>query len=227
MIKNRSARVALLVLTGLASLGLVAGAAPATAKKKKRKAVTRTATFNQCVDTAAPIANPDPVTGNRTAASAVVPVSVPKFKGKPQDGLVTAFNSLGVRITHTFDEDFDVFAFSPSGKAVAISDNADETNGGDGWGSGAANCTGSLVTLGDAFPTSIQTPGNTGVNTPITGSFKPMQPPSTFVGGPARGNWSLVVIDETVGDTGAINAVSLNFTYQYKAPVKKKKKGKK
>ena len=41
MIKKRSARAALLACAGLASLGLIAGAAPAAAKTKKKRPIFR------------------------------------------------------------------------------------------------------------------------------------------------------------------------------------------
>jgi subtilisin-like proprotein convertase family protein len=221
MIKKRSARVTLLACASVVSLGLLAGASPAAAKT-----VTKTATFSQCLNTAVAIPDANGTTGASTAVTANVPVSVPKFKKKPQDGVVTAFNSAGVRITHTDVGDLQLFLISPGGKLVNLSSfNDDSSNfSSDGYGSGAADCTGSLVTFGDAFTTSIRTPGNTGASQPITGNFKPEQPLSTFVGGPARGNWGLVVLDGADVDIGSLNAVSLNFTYQYKALKKKKKK---
>jgi subtilisin-like proprotein convertase family protein len=219
MIKKRSARMALLACASVASLGLLVG--PTTAAAKKAKTVTKTAAFSQCVNAAAPIVDPDPTTGATSAASAAVPVTVPNFKKKPQDGVVTAITSAGVRITHTADGDLFLLLVSPGGKATVLAANRD--GGGDGYGSGAASCGGSLVQFGDAFATSILTPGNTG-DDPIVGNFRPEQPLSPLAGGPARGNWTLLVVDELGVDTGAINAVSLNITYQYKALKKKKKK---
>jgi subtilisin-like proprotein convertase family protein len=219
----RSARVALLACAGVASLGLLVGPATASAKKVKKRTVTRTATFNQCVSLATPI--PDRGANTTTPgvayASAVLPVTVPNFKGAAQDGVVTAFTTAGVRITHTFDADLDLFLVSPGGKVVDLANNRGLD--GDGYGTGATSCAGSLVLFGDTFGTSIVTPGNTGQN-PITGSFKPEQPLSTFQGGPARGNWVLIAVDTANADTGTLNAFSLNFTYNFLAQVKAKKK---
>jgi subtilisin-like proprotein convertase family protein len=219
MIKKRSARMALLACASVASLGLLAG--PTSAAAKKAKTVTKTAAFNQCVNAAAPIVDANVDTGATSATSAAVPVTVPNFKKKPQDGVVTAITSAGVRITHTFADDLVLLLVSPGGKATMLVNN--QGGVGDGYGSGAASCSGSLVQFGDAFSTSILDPGNTG-DDPIVGNFRPEQPLSPLAGGPARGNWTLVVVDELTGDTGAINAVSLNITYQYKALKKKKKK---
>jgi hypothetical protein len=208
MIKMRPARIALLACASVASLGLLVGVSPAGAKT-----VTKTKTFSSCLDTAVPI--PDLGTSGQPSpvASFAARVGVPKFRGKPQDGVVTAFTSAGVRITHTFDSDLVITLVSPGGKAIALANR--EGGSGDGYGTGAAACTGSLVLFGDAFPTSIASPGNSGSN-PVVGSFKPEQPLSTFVGGPARGFWTLVVADTLSGDSGSLNALSLNITYRYK-----------
>jgi hypothetical protein len=207
----------------LACLGSVALALPAAAPAKTKKA-----TFDQCVSAA--VAIPDgPPPGSAApnpAASFAVPVKVPRFKGRTQDGVITGFHSAGVRITHTDDGDLALFLVSPGGRAVALatyrdqSTNLDEEGmpspSGDGYGSGAPSCAGSQVRFGDSFPTSIATPGNTGLDAPIAGSFTAEQPLSTFVGGPARGFWTLIVQDAQFLDIGQINALSLNFTYRFK-----------
>jgi proprotein convertase P-domain-containing protein len=210
-------RTALLACAGIASLGLMVGASPAAAK-------TKTKTFNQCVSTGVAIPDqPSSDTDPRPSASFSIPVGVPKFKGKPQDGVVTAFNSAGVRITHTDDGDLILFLVSPGGKVITLADERDDNTSGDGYGTGAASCAGSLVQFGDAFGTPIATPGNTTSGSPIVGSFRPEQPVSSFIGGPARGPWTLIVQDLANIDTGSINALSLNFTYKYKVKPKKKK----
>jgi hypothetical protein len=214
MTKKRSAQLAVLACAGCAALSLLAAPAPAAAK-------TKTATLTRCVSGAVDIPDGPPLSGTalNPAASFAVPVRVPKFKGRPQNGTITAFHSAGVRISHTDDGDLALFLVSPGGRAIALAtyrdDSADDS--GDGYGAGPANCFGSLVSFGDAFPTPISTPGNFGNGTPITGSFKAEQSTSTFVGGPARGFWTLIVQDIQNTDMGQINALSLSFTYRYKA----------
>jgi proprotein convertase P-domain-containing protein len=215
MIKKRSARMAVLACASVASLGLLAGASPAAGKT-----VTKTATFSQCFSTAVAIPEYSD-TGNSASAAFAVALTVPNFKGKPQDGVVTAVNGAGVRITHTFDEDLVLNLVSPGGKAIALANRRGSS--GDGYGSGTTSCSGSLVGFSGTFTTPIATPGNTASN-PIVGNFRPEQPLSTFVGGPARGFWTLVVTDTDAGDVGALHAFSLNMTYTYKALKKKKKK---
>ncbi len=225
----RWARLVLLACLAGSITGLVALPSAAGAKK-------RTATLNECVSTAVAIPDgpPDGSTVPNPAGYVAMPIRIPKYKGKPQDGVITAFQSVGVRISHTDDGDLSLFLVSPGGRAVALATYRDQSSNrdssgepspsGDGYGQGPMNCSGSLVHFGDGFSTSITTPGNKGLDAPITGSFTPEQPLSTFVGGPASGFWTLIVQDVQAGDVGQINALSLNFTYSYKAKKKKKKR---
>jgi hypothetical protein len=229
MIKTRSARLAVLACASFISVCLLGTPASAAAKTKK-------ATFTQCVSAAVNIPDGPPPNSTATnpAGSFAVPVRVPKLKGRLQDGTITAFHSAGVRISHTDDGDLALFLVSPGGRAVALATFRDESTNvdsegnplpsGDGYGSGAHSCSGSLVQFGDAFSTSIATPGNTGLDAPITGSFSPEQPLATFVGGPARGIWTVIVQDTQFEDVGQINALSLNFTYRYKAKKKRRQR---
>lgn len=214
MIGRRFARGALLASAGLAGLGLVAGVSPAAGKTK-----VKTATFSQCVSGAAPILD-------RLTNSLSVNVPVPKNGKKVQTGRVTAFQSAAIRITHTYASDLDVVLVSPGGKAVPLV--IEQGSNRDGFGTGPADCTGSLVSFSDAFstPTSEIASGSDILVDPITGQFKPLEPLSGFIGGPAKGLWTLVVQDCCEEDTGAINALSMQFTYTFKAPAKKKKGGK-
>jgi hypothetical protein len=229
MIKKRFAQLAVFVCTGCAWFWLLAMPATAGAKPK-------TAQFIQCVSAAVTI--PDgpapPFTAVNPAASFSVPVRVPRFRGRLQNGVVTRFDSVGVRISHTDDSDLALFLVSPGGRAVALDTYRDESTNldsegrpapsGDGFGAGPPSCSGSVVRFGDGFPTSIVAPGNNALDAPITGSFSPEQPLSTFVGGPALGFWTLLVQDVQFRDVGQINALSLSFTYSYKAKKKKKKR---
>ncbi len=204
---RRLTRLGLVCLT-VAALSAVAASAAAA------KTVTKTAAFNQCVSTAVP-------TVARGAIAATINVPVPKNGKKVQDGTVTAFTTVGTRITHTADNNLTLNLVSPAGKAIALATHRGSS--GDGFGTGEASCAGSQLLFGDTFGTPIATPGNT-ANNPIVGAFKPEQPLSTFVGGPARGAWTLLVSDDaTVHQPGSINAFSLSFTYTFKKPLKKKK----
>jgi hypothetical protein len=229
MIKKRSAQLAVLACAGWVSCWLVSMPAAAAAKTKK-------AQFIQCLSTAVNIPDgpPPPFTTVNPAASFAVPVRVPKFRGRRQAGVVTRFNSVGVRIAHTDVSDLALLLVSPGGRAVALATYRDQSTNvdaegdpapsGDGFGTGAPSCAGSRVDFSDRSRTSIATPGNTAVDAPITGAFSPEQPLGTFVGGPARGIWTLIVQDIVFQDTGQINALSLSFDYRYKANPKRKKR---
>jgi hypothetical protein len=229
MIKKRWTSLVLTAGVACLTCGLLALPASAVAKRKQ-------AGFTQCVSTAVAIPDgpPPPFTALNPAASFAVPVRVPRFKGRPQEGVVTAIQSVGVRITHTDVSDLALFLVSPGGRAVALGTYRDQSSNldshgdpapsGDGYGSGAPNCSGSRVEFGDGYPNSITMPGNTGLDTPITGAFRPEQPLSAFVGGPAGGFWTLIVQDVQAQDVGQINALSLSFTYSYKAKKKKKRR---
>jgi hypothetical protein len=227
MIKQRCARFVLLACLAGGICGLLGLPATAAAKQK-------TAIFNQCMSTATGIPDgpPDGSTARNPAAYFAVHVNVPKFKGRAQHGVITGFQAAGVRISHTDDGDLALFLVSPGGRAVALATYRDQSSNqdslghpapsGDGFGAGPANCSGSLVQFGDSFPTSITTPGNKGLDAPITGAFTPEQPLGTFVGGPAGGWWTLIVQDVQAGDVGQIDALSLSFTYRYKGKKKRR-----
>ncbi len=210
MVRKRSARLALVACASAASLGLLAGASPAAAKTK-----TKTKTFNQCVSTASPITD-------RTTGFASIFVPVPKNGKKVQTGTVTAVGPVGTRATHTFAGDLTMVLVSPAGKPVTLVSERDQQA--DGYGTGSQGCSGSPVLFGDTFPTPISSiDSQTTSDTPISGSFRPEHPLSGFLGGPARGFWTLVVTDCCLGDAGSVDALSLNLTYTYKVPAKKQR----
>jgi subtilisin-like proprotein convertase family protein len=151
-----------------------------------------------------------------------IPVTVPKFKGRAQSGFVTVATA-GTRITHTFAGDLVILLVSPGGKAVTLANRKGAD--GDGYGTGAAGCAGSLVSFNDVAGLSIVAPGNTG-NNPLAGSFRPESPLAAVNGGPAAGDWTLLVFDQATMDTGTLNAFSLSLTYTYNVKAKKKRKEK-
>jgi subtilisin-like proprotein convertase family protein len=195
------------------ALCAVAGT-PALAKTK-----TKTATFSQCI-------TPGTVLPDQGAGSAVLNVPVPKNGRKLQNGVVSGVQT-GIRISHQDSNDLDLALVSPGGRAIALASEevGPPGNLAAGYGTGAG-CSGSLATFGDAFSTPIAD-NSTPDGQPITGQFQPRQPLAAFNGGPARGPWVLLVSDCCTGEVGVIDGFSLNVTYTYKVPVKKKKKGKK
>jgi len=220
MTRKAVARIGLLSSLAIAALGLGVGITPAVAKTKK-KTVTKTATFNQCANVASPIT--DPAIGI-APASAVIPVTVPNFKGGVQDGAVTSVTSVGLRITHTFAGDLQIVLISPGGKVLPLS--LERGQRADGFGTGAGSCAGTLALFTNTgSPIAGANVGDT--DDPLSGPFTPEQPLGALAAGPARGFWTLLVTDTAGGDEGTLQAFSLNFTYSYKAQVKVKKKTKK
>jgi subtilisin-like proprotein convertase family protein len=211
-----------LALVGLGVIAIsAAGASSAAAKTAKAKTIT--STLNTCVSTA--IGIPDHLTtANAPGVAVAIPVAIPNFRGKPQNGVVTAVNSVGIRITHTFAGDLTVLLVSPSGQVVTLVNR--RGSNADGYGSGGASCAGSLV----SFVSNDIAPGTSaigvnpgGTETPISGTYRPESSLSPLIGGQARGNWVLFVIDGAAGDVGQLNAFALNLTYQYKKGSKKGK----
>ena len=222
MTRKRSSRTILLASACIASLGLIVGVSPAAAKKKpkfKFTTVVQSATASQCINVNSPIAseNGAPGVGAPFAAFAGIPITIPPYLGLPQDGWVTAVNSVGVRITHTFDRDLSVLLVAPGSRVVPLA--LSRGFQGDGYGTGAKDCTGNLVTFGDGFDTPISSPGNGSGNNPINGAFRPELPLSSFNGTTARGTWELVVTDGASGDDGSLDAFQLSVTYDYLAQV--------
>jgi subtilisin-like proprotein convertase family protein len=207
-----SKRLSWLGVVGLALVAILAvGASPAVAKKAKKKTVTLTAQFNQCVNVAVPYNE------STLPAVAQIPVTIPAYRGLPQDGAVTAVTSVGVRASHTFVSDNVITLVSPSGRLINLFNRRD--NGGDNFGAGATSCSGTQTLFSDTAGTAIAAGAP-----PYAGSFRPEQPLSGLNGSQARGVWTLLIADQAAGDSGTLHAFSLNFTYSYLAEVKKKKK---
>jgi subtilisin-like proprotein convertase family protein len=225
MTKKRSARTALLACAGIASLGLIAGAAPAAAKSKG-KAITKTVTQTQCGNTSVFVPDRDSSTNTNLTVGAGVNFQVPKFRGKPQDGVVSAVNDASIRVTSTYSGDLILFLVSPGGKAISLSSEDGDGSNADGYGTGSPSCSGNLFHYSDSAGASVFDVATNGED-PLTGTYRPMQPLSTLAGGPARGTWTLVAYDDAADDTSTINAVSVTLTYSYKALKKVKKKKKK
>jgi subtilisin-like proprotein convertase family protein len=191
-------RLTLLLLSAAALLLL--GAQAASAK-------TKTATKDICVPSAAPIvdhgyAEQDIATGKLPKKSKVVSAKA------------------RIRITHTFVSDLTIVLVSPTGVLVTLANEVD--GGGDNFGSGPADCTGTPTAFDDLAPASIRSV--TSDDAPFASSYRPVTPLSALNGTLAAGIWRLGVTDAYDEDIGAINAFGLTITYQY--PVKKKKKKK-
>ena len=131
-------------------------------------------------------------------AGASSPIVVSNFSGAV--GNVT----VGLFLTHTFDSDLFLELISPDGTTNVLSAN----NGSSGNNYGLGCSPDSSRTF---FDDSASTPIGQGVP-PFTGSFRPQQPLSIFIGksgAGVNGTWNLHVIDQAAFDVGTIQCWSL------------------
>lgn len=107
-----------------------------------------------------------------------------------------------VRLDHTFDSDLVLSLVSPTGTVVVLS----RRNGGagDGYGSGANDCSGTPTTFDDLAATSI-----VAGTAPFPGSFVPQEPLRELSGEDQQGGWKLRIADQVSGDTGTVGCVRL------------------
>jgi subtilisin-like proprotein convertase family protein len=208
---KRSARTGMLACACIGSLGLLAGVSPASAKSK-----TVHKTFSSCQNVALTLAanNDNPAPPSPSAVQ-TVSFTVPKTpKGsKPTGGKVTGA-SVGVRITHSYDNDVAILLISPAGRFVPLDTGHGDTD--DNFGAGSTDCNGTLTTFTDSAPTPIS-----GGAAPFAGAFRPDSPLSALNGSVATGVWTVVLTDTVQGDDGTVHAVSLTLAYDYKKPKKK------
>ena len=105
--------------------------------------------------------------------------------------------TVSLDISHTFDNDLDIFLRGPNGAQIELSTD----NGG-----GSDNYIG--TTFSDAAATSI-----VGGAAPFTGVFRPEQLLSSLIAGNGSGLWTLVVVDDLGGDVGTLDGWSITLDY--------------
>lgn len=105
-------------------------------------------------------------------------------------------------ISHSWDEDLDVFLISPSGTRVELF--TDVRGSSDNFtGTAIDDEASATITLAAA---------------PFTGTFQPEGLLSDFNGQNTSGSWTLEIQDDTKGDTGTLNNWSLTITYATPPP---------
>src|SRR5262245_16247121 len=115
-----------------------------------------------------------------------------------------------VRINHTFDEDLVIQLVAPDNTIVTLAANRDTAlGGGDNYGTGANDCSGTPTIFDDAAATPIS-----GGVPPFAGTFRPETPLSAMNGESLNGTWKLRVTDTATLDTGTIGCVTLEITRQ-------------
>ena len=103
--------------------------------------------------------------------------------------------TLTLTITHTWVSDLTAYLISPSGKQIELF---------SGVGGSGDNFTGTTFDDNAAQPITAGTP-------PFSGTFRPNQPLSTFIGDAANGTWRLKVVDAVQLDVGTIQSWSLTM----------------
>ncbi|MCI0389062.1 MAG: M36 family metallopeptidase [Acidobacteria bacterium] len=121
-------------------------------------------------------------------------------------GAVTDVN-IKVRLNHTFDADLTLSLIGPDGTSVALSNN--RGGGGDNFGTGANDCSGTPTVFDDSAATSIAA----GL-APFAGSFRPETPLSAFSGKAVNGVWRLRVTDGFDLDQGTVGCFQLEISRQ-------------
>ena len=139
-----------------------------------------------------------PVPSAGTTGSASVNITV------PDAGTITDVD-VRVRLNHTFDGDLEIRLVHPDSTAVLLSEN--RGGGGDNFGSGANDCSGTPTVFDDEAATAISAG-----SAPFAGSFQPDQPLSGLDGKGSAGTWQLQIDDEVGGDSGTLFCVSLVIT---------------
>ena len=175
-----------LAVVAILSLGLIAAAPAAEARKK-----VITKTYSVGVGSPAggvPITIPD---GAGQATQLVrVPINVSGLnpRGKLEDV------NVGVRAQHPFAKDLEFYLATPRG---VINLSHDVGGSGNNYGAGPESCAGIRTVFDSDTPTRIDTPG---LEAPFAGSFAPMESLHLLngLGGKKANNasWSLLVEDD-------------------------------
>ncbi len=111
----------------------------------------------------------------------------------PSGETITDVNVTIGSLSHTWDSDLRIWLTSPGGTSIVLFANY----GGNGDG-----------LFGTVFDDEASTPIASGA-APFTGAFQPFQALSAFDGQNSGGIWTLTVADQVVGDSGILNAWSL------------------
>jgi subtilisin-like proprotein convertase family protein len=185
MYGRKLSRTALIATAALA-IGLVVAAPAAQARKK---VVTKNYEIGVGAPTGGvPLNIPD---GGGAAVQLVRdPIAV---KGLNPLGKIKDVN-VGVRITHPFASDLEIYLATPRG---VINLSHDVGGSGNNYGNGFAGCAGGLTTFDSQTPTSIATPS---LQAPFVGFFAP-QESLNLVNGlgdkkATNATWSLLVMDD-------------------------------
>jgi hypothetical protein len=192
-------RVALIALAAIA-LSLVLAAPAAQARKK-------VITKNFAVGVGAP-AGGVPLSIPDGGGGAIQLIRDPiAVRGLNPRGKIKDVN-VGVRITHPFASDLEIYLATPRG---VINLSHDVGGNGNNYGNGFAGCAGGLTTFDSQTPTSIATPG---LQAPFVGFFAPQESLDLVTGlgdkKATNATWSLLVMDDNnLHGTGTLDCFTL------------------
>ncbi len=161
-----------------------------------------------------PITLPPPPSFGNTQDFSVAPVDVFISSPVTVSGLLQkklepgVIRSVCLNIVHPFDDDLDIFLFSPHGEFVDLSTD----NGKNG-----KNYTNTCFTPTAPQVISFPGPQAPASAAPFTGDFLPESPWTDLYGDyPANGKWELHVRDDANGFTGTLQDWNITFEPAYK-----------
>lgn len=126
-----------------------------------------------------------------------------------QTGAVGDVN-VKVRLNHTFDGDLTISLVAPDNTVVTLAAQRSNPNdGGDNYGTGNNDCSGTPTIFDDAAAVSISTGAP-----PFASTFRPESPLAALNGKSIAGTWKLRVSDAAALDTGTVGCVTLDFLRQ-------------
>jgi subtilisin-like proprotein convertase family protein len=130
---------------------------------------------------------------------------VPVVLSVPPGGTVVDVD-VRIRANHTFDGDLSIAMLGPDGvTTVSLAEN--RGGGGDNFGTGATDCSGTKTVFDDEAGTPIGAG-----SAPFAGSFMPETALSAFDGLPSGGDWTLTIVDEVGGDSGFLYCLDIVLT---------------
>ncbi|MEO6038337.1 MAG: proprotein convertase P-domain-containing protein, partial [Saprospiraceae bacterium] len=161
-----------------------------------------------------PITLPPPPSFSNTQDYNIAPVGTFITSPVTVSGLIQkkiepgVIRSICLNIDHPFDDDLDIFLFSPAGQFVELSTD----NGANG-----KNYTNTCFLLDAAQVVSFPGPQAPVTAAPFTGSFLPEGPWTDLYGDrPTNGTWQLQVRDDANGFTGTLRDWTITFEPAYK-----------
>ena len=192
-----------LVAVGALVLGLVLAAPAAQARKK---VVTKT----YQVGVGAPQGGVPLNIPDGGGAAVQLTRDALAVKGLNPRGKIKDVN-VGVRITHPFASDLEIYLATPRG---VINLSHDVGGSGNNYGNGFAGCSGGLTTFDSQTPTSIATPG---LQAPFVGFFAPQESLGLVNGlgnkKATNATWSLLAMDDNnMHGTGTLDCYRLTVT---------------